>query len=97
MAFERGGDTERAIQVLERAIAQVKEPAPLYNRLALILINQRRDFHRAEALLTKATELAPDNKVYQQNLFKVVALAAAKTGEQKKGPGLLSKLLKRGR
>jgi hypothetical protein len=97
VAFERSGDIERAIQVLERAIAQVKEPAPLYNRLALILINQRRDFRKAEALLTRATELAPDNKVYQQNLFKVVALAAAKTGEEKKGPGLLGKLLKRGR
>jgi len=97
VAFERSGDTERAIQVLERAIAQVKEPAPLYNRLALILINQRRDFRRAEELLTKATELAPDNKVYQQNLFKVVALNASSSGEEKKkGPGLLTKLLKRG-
>ncbi len=97
VAFERSGDIERAIQMLERAIAQVKEPAPLYNRLALILINQRRDFRRAEALLTKATELAPDNKVYQQNLFKVVALNAATPAEEKKkGPGLLTKLLKRG-
>ncbi len=97
VAFERSGDTERAIQMLERAISQVREPAPLYNRLALILINQRRDFRRAEALLTKATELAPDNKVYQQNLFKVVAMNASTPGEEKKkGPGLLTKLLKRG-
>jgi hypothetical protein len=35
--LERAGQVEQAIDVLALAIQQVKQPAPLYNKLALIL------------------------------------------------------------
>jgi len=100
ISLERRGEVDGAIHVLKRAIAQVKEPAALCNKLALILVNQRRDFHQAEELLNKAIELEPDNAVYQQNLFKVVGLAAERRENRsstpsKGGGGFFSKLLKK--
>ncbi|HZN93867.1 MAG TPA: tetratricopeptide repeat protein, partial [Myxococcales bacterium] len=100
ISLERRGEVDGAIHVLKRAITQVKEPAALCNKLALILVNQRRDFHQAEELLNKAIELEPDNAVYQQNLFKVVGLAAERRENRsstpsKGGGGFFSKLLKK--
>jgi hypothetical protein len=77
VALEQRGEVQRAIQLLEASIARVEKPAPLYNRLALILVDQQRDYRRAEALLQKAVNLEPGNAVYQQNLFRVVSLAAS--------------------
>ncbi len=94
VALERRGEVDGAIEVLKRAIARVPQPAPLYNKLALIVLNQRRAFRQAEELLNKAMELEPDNSVYQQNLMKVYELAAS-VDRKPKEKGLLSKLLKK--
>ncbi len=77
VALEQRGEVQRAIQLLEAGISRVQKPAPLYNRLALILVDQQRDYRRAEALLQKAVSLEPGNAVYQQNLLRVVSLAAS--------------------
>ncbi len=96
VALERSGEIDGAIHVLKRGIARVKNPAALYNRLALILLHQRRDYREAEELLRQALEVEPDHPVYQQNLFKVIALAAAgsKRPERKSG-GLLDRIIRR--
>ncbi|HYV49629.1 MAG TPA: hypothetical protein VFA20_32450 [Myxococcaceae bacterium] len=99
ISLERRGEVDGAIHVLKRAITQVKEPAALCNKLALILVNQRRDYKQAEELLNKAIELEPENAVYQQNLFKIIGMAAERkesrgSGGAKSG-GFFSKLLKK--
>ncbi len=78
VTMERRGDLDGAIYVLKKGIAQLPQPGPLYNKLALILIHQRRDFRQAEELLHRALELEPENEVYEKNLYKVVTLAALK-------------------
>jgi len=102
ISLERRGEVDGAIHILKRAITQVKEPAALCNKLALILVNQRKDFRQAEELLNKAIELEPENAVYQQNLFKIVGMAAERQGSRggssgggAKTGGFLSKLLKK--
>lgn len=81
---------------MKRAIARVKNPAQLYNKLALILVNQRKGYEEAEALLQKALELDPDNSVYQQNLYKVVALNAARSqSDTKRAGGFFPRLTRR--
>lgn len=98
VALERSGQIDGAIHVLTRAMARAKSPAPLYNRLALILIAQRREYEyeQAEKLLQQAVELEPDNAVYQQNLFKVIGLrASAGEGGGKSTGGLLGMLRRR--
>jgi hypothetical protein len=94
--FERDGQVDRAIELLKRGLAQVTAPAPLYNKLALILVNQRKDFLQAAELLERAVELEPHNPVFQQNLLKVVGLAA-NAPASRKGPrrSLLSRLTRR--
>jgi hypothetical protein len=91
--FEREGQVDRAIELLKRGLAQVTAPAPLYNKLALILVNQRKDFTQAAELLERAVELEPHNPVFQQNLLKVVGLAANSPASRKEPKrGLLSRL-----
>jgi tetratricopeptide (TPR) repeat protein len=79
--MERRGDVAGAIYVLKRGIAQLPRPGPLYNKLALILIHQRRDYRQAEELLHRALALEPENEVYEKNLYKVVTLAALQSGD----------------
>jgi hypothetical protein len=91
--FEREGQVDRAIELLKRGLAQSSAPAPLYNKLALILVNQRKDFTQAAELLERAVELEPHNPVYQQNLLKVVGIAAnAPSSRKEPKRGLLSRL-----
>jgi hypothetical protein len=78
LALERRGQADGAISVLRIAISRAPQPGPLYNRLALVILNQRKDAKQAEELLQKALELEPDNAVYKQNLFKVLSFAATK-------------------
>jgi hypothetical protein len=78
ISLEKRGDLKGAIEVLERAIAGSSQPAPLYNRLALVLVRERRDFAAAEGLLTKALELEPKNSIFEENLCRVHELAIAK-------------------
>jgi len=78
--LEKAGRIDEAVKVLEEAIASVRNPAPLYNRLALVLVKERRDFSRAEALLHKAVECDPQNQVYRRNHTKILSMAACITG-----------------
>jgi hypothetical protein len=95
--LEREGQVDRAIELLKRGLARSSAPAPLYNKLALILVNQRKDFLQASELLERAVELEPNNPVFQQNLLKVVALAANTPGLHGRKPrGLIDRITGRG-
>jgi tetratricopeptide (TPR) repeat protein len=95
ISLEQSGDVDGAIKVLERAISRFKKPGPLYNKLAVIVLNQGKDYSRSEELLKKALEHEPDNAVYQQNLFKVVALAATSDNKKRSG-GFFARLRGKG-
>ena len=82
--LERSGKIEEAIEVLERGISQLPKPAPLYNRLGMILLNQRRDYAKATALFQKAADLDPDNSTYMMNLYTVLSLKAEATNPGKR-------------
>ncbi len=73
--LENKGQLKAAIQVLETALASSTEPAPLYNRLALVLVKDTGDFARAESLLRKAIELAPKRELYKRNLAQLLEQA----------------------
>lgn len=76
LALERRGEVDGAIHVLRSAISRAPNPAPLYNRLALVILNQRKDTRQAEELIQKAIGLEPENPVFRENLIKVLAFAA---------------------
>jgi Flp pilus assembly protein TadD len=78
LRMEQGGRFEEAIRFLERSIAQSPDAPSLYNRLGIILMRERADYRRAEDLIRKATELAPDNSVYAANLRQVISQQALK-------------------
>ncbi len=75
--LERAGQVDQAIDVLALAIQQVKQPAPLYNKLALILAHQLREFPRAISLMELALMSAPTNTVYEQNLQMIRSMQAS--------------------
>lgn len=74
LAMEKRGDINGAIRMLREGIERASHPAPLYNRLAVLILNRQRDPKHAEELLYKAIALEPENPVYRQNLLKVLAL-----------------------
>jgi type IV pilus assembly protein PilB len=76
LALERRGEVDGAISVLRTAISRSPNPATLYNRLALVILNQRKDARQAEELIQKAIELEPENPVFKANLIKVLAYSA---------------------
>jgi type IV pilus assembly protein PilB len=82
--LERNGKMEEAIELLEQGISQQRNPAPLYNRLGLILLNQQRDYARSAKLVQKAADLDPDNSIYMMNLYSVLSLRAEATNAGKK-------------
>jgi tetratricopeptide (TPR) repeat protein len=95
--LEREGQVDRAIELLKRGLEKFSAAAPLYNKLALILVSQRKDYLQATELLERAVGLEPNNPVFQQNLLKVVSLAASAPGARtKKQRGLLDRLTRRG-
>lgn len=79
LRMEQGGRMDEAIRFLEKSIAQSPDAASLYNRLGIILMRERADYRRAEQLIRKASDLAPDNTVYSTNLKQVVARLALKS------------------
>ncbi|MDP2275082.1 MAG: tetratricopeptide repeat protein [Archangium sp.] len=79
LRMEQGGRLDEAIRFLEKSIAQSPEAASLYNRLGIILMRERADFRRAETLIRKAIELAPDNTVYSTNLQQVLSNQALRS------------------
>lgn len=82
--LERSGRIEEAVELLEGGISRLPKPAPLYNRLGLILLNQQRDYTRATTLFQKAADLEPDNSVYMMNLYSVLSLKADATNPGKR-------------
>lgn len=76
LRMEQGGRLEEAVRYLEKSIAQSPDAPSLYNRLAIILMRERADLKRAEALLQKAVDLDPDNEVFAKNLKQVVSQRA---------------------
>lgn len=73
LRMEQNGRLDEAIRFLEKSIAQSPEAPSLYNRLGIILMRERRDYRRAEELIRKAVELAPENTVYATNLQQVLS------------------------
>jgi type IV pilus assembly protein PilB len=82
--LERAGRIEEAVELLETGISKLPKPAPLYNRLGMILLNQRQDYTRATKLFQKAADLEPDNSTYMMNLYTVLSLKADVTNPGKK-------------
>ena len=78
LRMEQGGRLDEAIRFLEKSIAQSPDAASLYNRLGIILMRERADYRRAETLIRKAIDLAPDNTVYSTNLRQVLSKHAMK-------------------
>lgn len=58
--------------------ADLERPSP-YHRLGIILMRERADYRRAETLIRKAIELAPDNTVYTTNLQQVLSQQAVRS------------------
>lgn len=79
LRMEQGGRLDEAIRFLEKSIAQSPEAASLYNRLGIILMRERADYRRAETLIRKAIELAPENTVYSTNLRQVLSQQAMRS------------------
>ncbi|MCY1031829.1 general secretion pathway protein GspE [Corallococcus sp. BB11-1] len=85
--LERAGKMAEALDLLERSIALLPQPAPLYNRMGMIVLNHQRDYTRASAFFQKAADLEPENSVYTMNLYSVLCLTADATNAgQKKKP-----------
>lgn len=74
--MEQDGRIDEAVRYLERAITRSPDAASLLNRLAIILLRDRRDFLEAERLLRRALELEPEHEVYKKNLVMVLGQAA---------------------
>ncbi|NOK22166.1 general secretion pathway protein GspE [Corallococcus carmarthensis] len=84
--LEQAGKTAEALDLLERSIALLQKPAPLYNRMGMIILNHQRDYTRASAFFQKASDLEPENSVYTMNLYSVLALTAEATNAGQKKP-----------
>ena len=78
LRMEQGGRLDEAIRFLEKSISQSPDAPSLYNRLGIILMRERGDYRRAESLIRKACELAPDNTVYETNLQQVLTRYATR-------------------
>jgi hypothetical protein len=74
--MEQDGRVDEAVRYLERAISRSPDAAPLLNRLAIVLVRDRRNFTEAERLLRQALKLAPEHAVYKKNLVMVLTRAA---------------------
>lgn len=82
--MEQAGRWAEAIELLERGIGLLPSPAPLYNRLGMILLNHQRDYDRATALFQKAADLEPENSLFTMNLYSVMCLMADATNAGQK-------------
>jgi len=82
--LENAGRWTEAVELLERGIGLLAAPAPLYNRLGMILLNHQRDYERATALFQKAADLEPENSLYTMNLYSVMCLMADATNAGQK-------------
>jgi len=76
---------DEAIELLEQAIEESKDPA-FFNRLGVLLAMKKNEFDRAQSLIETALEMSPGNSTYEHNLSKVLQRAAAQSmkGQPKK-------------
>ncbi|RKH60614.1 general secretion pathway protein GspE [Corallococcus sp. AB049A] len=84
--LEQAGKMAEALDLLERSIGLLPKPAPLYNRMGMILLNHQRDYERASEFFQKASDLEPESSVYTMNLYSVLALRAEATNAGQKKP-----------
>ncbi|NRD49910.1 general secretion pathway protein GspE [Corallococcus exiguus] len=84
--LEQAGKLAEALDLLERSIGLLPKPAPLYNRMGMILLNHQRDYERASAFFKMASDLEPENSIYTMNLYSVLALNAEATNAGQKKP-----------
>ncbi|NNC19205.1 general secretion pathway protein GspE [Corallococcus exiguus] len=84
--LEQAGKMAEALDLLERSIGLLPKPAPLYNRMGMIILNHQRDYERASAFFKMASDLEPENSVYTMNLYSVLALNAEATNAGQKKP-----------
>ncbi|NVJ20775.1 general secretion pathway protein GspE [Myxococcus sp. AM011] len=82
--MEQEGRWSEAVELLERGIGLLPSPAPLYNRLGMIVVNHHRDYARATTLFQKAADLEPENNLYTMNLYSVMCLLADATNAGQK-------------
>jgi tetratricopeptide (TPR) repeat protein len=82
---EKLGRFDEAIELLEQAIEESKDPA-FFNRLGVLLAMKKNEFDRAQSLIETALEMSPGNSTYEHNLSKVLQRAAAQSmkGQPKK-------------
>ncbi|MFO0726809.1 MAG: hypothetical protein U1E65_23695 [Myxococcota bacterium] len=82
---EKLGRFDDAIDLLEQAIVESKDPA-FYNRLGVLLAMKKNEFERAQSLIETALGMSPGNATYEHNLSKVLQRAAAHSmkGQPKK-------------
>jgi hypothetical protein len=93
---ETAGDIDKAIKLLETGLRHGEDPI-LLNRLGVVVATKKRQFLRAQELLQRAIELAPQNPVYTHNLSKILGLAASRDVERAaSSPGREPQTKKRG-
>jgi tetratricopeptide (TPR) repeat protein len=79
---ERLGDVDGAIEYLEQALAEAKDAA-YFNRLGVLLATKKHEFQRAQELLEEALRRSPGNATYEQNMGKILQLAAKASVESR--------------
>jgi Flp pilus assembly protein TadD len=66
-----GDDADAAIDALREGIARFSKEAGFYNLMAIAHAQVGSDRKMVESHLVRATELDPNNAVYQENLAKL--------------------------
>jgi hypothetical protein len=86
---EGKGDYQKAVKLLEQAIAINPRAGALYNRLGVVLSIRLKRHEEALAHLKKAIELEPGSLVYMNNFSKVTGLLESliEKGPRKKEKG----------
>jgi hypothetical protein len=75
-AAELKADVETAIRSFEIALKHEESPVVM-NRLAVLLATKRQAYERADALLERASALAPSTELYESNRLRLRARAAS--------------------
>lgn len=83
---ERLGNVDEAILLLEQALGEAKDAA-YFNRLGVLLATRKREFQRAQELLEEALKRSPGNATYEQNMGKILQLAAKAEVEAREDRG----------
>jgi hypothetical protein len=83
---EQEGRVDDAIDLLQKALKEAKEPA-FYNRLGVLLAMKKGEFVRAQKLIETAISLSRGNPTYEHNLRKILQMAASRDVESRKVSG----------